>query len=299
MFDRIQFIFSEALTSMRRNYASSLAAVVTAGIALYFLGGLAFGYIQLSNFANTVTDKFDMTVQLKDGTTEAQVKQTAPAIRRIQGVKSAVWIPRELEWERYKKNNPEIFRDIDNPIAEQIKVTLTDLKYSEDVAKAIRALPTVDTAPGSVSYMKAEQSFVQGAMGFFRDVGIYAGPLLFLVAGALIYNTIRLAILSRALEIRIMRLIGASRMTVRLPLVIEGIVHGAMGGILATWLLMLSYRYLDNLHQRWGVPDVATGKIADLPMFPFLGILEALTLIGAVYGLICSLVAIVVPHRNR
>jgi len=84
-----------------------------------------------------------------------------------------------------------------------------------------------EVAPeGGVVYLKAEQNFLEKTLYFIRWLGLVFGGLLFLTGGILIYNAIHMAVLARRVEIRIMRLVGASQLTIRIPFLIEGLCKG-------------------------------------------------------------------------
>jgi cell division transport system permease protein len=108
----------------------------------------------------------------------------------------------------------------------------------------------------------------------------------------LIYMAIRLTVLSRRLEIRVMQLVGASRLTMQVPFLFEGIVQGAVGGLWATFMIWVAHQVL--------VGYVATFQSIDsvpaLPVSAFLGVLVGA---GALYGLLCSSLAVNTPLKYR
>ena len=112
------------------------------------------------------------------------------------------------------------------------------------------------------------------------------------VAGVLILTAIRLTVESRRVEIRIMRLVGASRIVVGLPFVLEGILQGAVGGALATAGLLASQRVVEAQ-----LNELSMGvALAPFPTPLYLGALSA---VGGGYGGLCSALALRTPMRAR
>jgi cell division transport system permease protein len=290
MRDRLQFLLSEAFTALRRNGLMTFAAVSTSAVALFLLGGLAYVYMRVSAAAEDVSGKFEMRVWLKEQTTVAQVKEVAKKIRAIDGVKEARWVPKEHEWQRQRQEMPDVTEDLENPFPHSFKVVLTDLSKASDVSTKIQMLPSVET--DGVTYMKAEQQFMDELLRFLRWLGFGLGGLLLATAGILIYNAIRLTIFARRREIRIMELVGASQFTVRTPFIIEGAVQGAVGGALAALLILAA----QSAVQRQVVAIQPLTKFAPFPLWTAMGLLA---IAGGIFGSLCSTLALREPLRSR
>lgn len=293
MLDRLQFLLGEAFIALRRNGWMTFAAISTVAVSLFLIGGLGYFYFELSKMSEGMTGKFELRVMLKDGTKQAYISQTAAQIRQIAGVKQVNWIPRDRVWKKFLAENPENLKyvDIDNPYPDSFKITLSDLKRTDAVIAEIKKLPAV--VEDEVQYLQAEQQWVEQLQAIVRWLGTALGGLLFATAGILIYNAIRLTVISRRLEIRIMQLVGASFLTVRIPFYIEGIVQGAVGGLFATLLIWACDQVIASR-----VAGLA-GGIANFPPFPTSTYALALSALGAGYGLLCSMVAVRAPLRYR
>ena len=88
-----------------------------------------------------------------------------------------------------------------------------------------------------------------------------------------------------------MSLVGASRASIRFPYLIEGVVHGTLGGILATVLLLACQSALQNR-------ILTFQAFTQMPPFPFANVLQILCLAGALYGMFCSYLAVIIPMRR-
>lgn len=288
MFEKIEFLIGEAFTALWRNLLMTFAAITTVAVSLFLLGSLGFVYLRLDEFGSALPSKFEIRAYLKDGSTKKDVRAAAATIRAFSAVKAAVWVPKDKAWDRWKQEHPETPSDLPNPLAESLKITLADLDQGDSVAAQVRALPAVE----EVRYEEEAQNLVAQALKLTRFLGVWVGGLLFLTAGVLIYNAIRLNVLSRRLEMRTMQLVGASRFTIRMPFLIEGMFQGAVGGALAGVLMLggsAAFARLMTRFSAFGAPQP----------FPFLQALGMLSLAGLSYGLLCSWLAVRSPLKFR
>jgi cell division transport system permease protein len=289
MFDRVTFVIGEAFVALRRNLAMSIAGITTGAVALFLLGLLSFTILVANDYAKSVPNMFDMRVFLNDGTSKDEVKKTVQAIRGIAGVAQVTWIPRDNAWLKMQREEPELTRGLENPLPEQVRVIVSDLARAETIATSIQELPTVAPEDG-VHYLRKEQQIANAFLQALRLLGPEVAGLLIFATGVLIYNTIRLTVLARRLEIRIMQLVGAPQSMVRVPFLIEGTVQGLVAGIFSGLLLLASLRVLQG--------QLRTDTIG-LAAFPIRQAMALMSLTGGGYGLLCSLFAVRVPLQYR
>ena len=291
MIDRIFFVIGEALIALRRNGFMTFACISTVAVSLFLLGGLGYSYLRAVDYAKAIPGKFDMRVYLKPGTNSKTISDTAKQIRAITGVSSVAWIPKDKAWAKETKQDPANTIGIENPYPDGFKVTITRLKDGDRVAEQIRSLASVDPDPG-VIYLKDEQHLIDEGLQVMRWLGTFIAGLLFFTAGILIFNAIKLTITHRRREIRIMQLVGASRFTVRFPFLIEGMVQGIVGGLVAAFMLGGA----QHVFQRFLMDLDARVQISIFPYWLAIGVLSGT---GGVYGLLCSWLAVMAPNRGQ
>ncbi len=284
MFDRITFILGEWLASIRRNLGMVILGIITVSVCIFITGGLALTYLGILKYGQALSDKFEMRVFLKDKTSVQQISVIAQKIRLMDGVATVNWIPRDKAWAKFKAENPEKTKDLDNIFPDAYKIVLKDLSKSEGLAVTIQALPEVE--PDGVKYLQNTQKQVEESLRFLKWIGLVAGGLLALVSGVLIYIVVRLTAMSRRLELRIMSLVGATYTTIYTPLLLEGTFQGAVGGVVASLLLRVSY---NQLQSSLG----AYPYISGLAAFPTNPVFIACSAAGAAYGLLCSILALI------
>ena len=283
MLDRIGFVFGEAMVALRRNGFMTFAAISTVAVSLFLLGGLGYSYMRAVEYARTIPGKFDMRVYLLPGTSSEKISDAAAKIRQIPGVASVSWIPRDKAWAKEMNDDPANTAGLDNPFPDGFKVTIKSLKVGDSVAEQLSALPEIDKDPG-VIYLKDEQHLIDDGLQVMRWLGLVIAGLLFLTAGVLIFNAIKLTITQRRREIRIMQLVGASGFTVRMPFLIEGIVQGIVGGAVAGLMLRGANHVFQNFL-------MSLASRTQLAVFPTLQAILILGGVGGIYGLLCSWLA--------
>lgn len=292
MIDRIQFLIAEGFLAMRRNGWMTFAAITTVAVALFLIGGLSYIYVQLREGTGKLTGVFEMRASVVEETPPAKISAIAKEIREVPGVKAAYHIPRDKAWQKYLQEHPEHreYAELENPYPDMFKIVLTDVGKAESVAGAVKAIDGIKR--DEVKYLSDVAELFTDLQAIVSWLGMVIGGILFITAGVLIYNAIRLTVISRRLEIRIMQLVGASFLTVRIPFYIEGIVQGLLGGVIATFVL-----YACQLGLEMRLPQFFAE--VKLPPFPWMAFLMLLPLLGAGYGFLCSMVAVRTPLRYR
>jgi cell division transport system permease protein len=256
---RIRFLFGEALTSLRNNLATTLAATVTVLIVMFFLGV----FISLGSYMYAKIDQVRQDVKvrvfLRDDATGAQRTalmgrlQANPAVLKVTYLTKAEAL--KVEAASLGKDSRQILAQLDtNPLPATIVATLRHPGEAKAVAATMKGQPGVQRNDG-VKYGEGT------ADRFLRTTSIIeavVGALILLLAVAavlLIANTIRLSIFSRRREIEVMKLVGATNWFVRLPFMFEGMICGLTGALASIVLLWGAYVLL---LQDWLSPSSGT-----------------------------------------
>lgn len=291
MLDRFEFLLSEAFTALKRNGWMTFAAITTSAMALFLTGGVAFAYRGVNAYMNTLPSRFEMRIFLKDEVKPEVAKKLTTKFKAISGVDRADYMSKEEAWTLFKKQNPDYpTAGIKNPLPEAYTVTLKEIDKADSIAASIQKMPEVEK--DGVKYMRKERDMLSQALGLLRLVGLSLGALMVITGGVLIYNAIRMTFVTRRKEFRIMEMVGAARETVIIPLMIEGIIQGVTGGIIASAFVLFSHQYLRVQLQAFS----GIIQLGDLPAGMVFG---WLCFAGALYGLICSVIAIRGPWRTE
>ncbi|MCS7301460.1 MAG: ABC transporter permease [Fimbriimonadales bacterium] len=281
MIDRVRFILQETWASLRGNPAMQAAAVSTACIALILLGSAGMALYKLDALAQSLPSQFEAAVFLKVSATRQQALQLQAEIQKMPEVAQVTLTPREQAWESEKqKLAPEVnLADLPNPLPDKLTVRVHAPEQLPAVAERIAQSPLVDEVIDSRQELRA----VLGVARLVRWVGLGIGGLLTLSALILIYNTVRLTINARRHEVQVMALVGATLRSIRLPFVLEGMTQGALGGLIAALVTLLSAGLLSEyMVSQWQF-------LKDMPPgLPPTTLAVALPTLGALMGGLCA-----------
>jgi cell division transport system permease protein len=281
MLDRARFIWSETLTSLRRHGMLQVAAVSTACVALILLGSVGMMLYKLDAIAQSLPREFEMEVFLKPTVPRARTLELQQHLRTMPEVAGVQLVPREQAWEEEKRRYAKEINlsDLPNPLPDKLIVRTHQPEQLPQVGARLRAHPDVD----EVLDQRETLEQVLSVARLVRWLGLSLVSLLMLSAFVLIYNAVRLTILARQLEVRIMALVGATLRTIRTPFILEGMVQGGLGGMVAAMLVLLGAGLLsDYMLRLWPfLNDLPPGAPATL-------VLLGLPALGMLMGGLCA-----------
>ena len=230
----IGFSIVRAWQGFWRNAMMSLAATATVVLMLVLLSALFIVIAGLNSGLEFIESKVAVTARLEDNLSEARRERLIAEVEAMPGVASVDYVSpaeamRRLQ-ETYRETGRELdLGDPDSPITlfASLEISLTDPDASGDVGAALEAHDDVER----VLTKQAEYDTLLNIINVIRTVGLVGLGLVGLTVLFMIINTIRIAVYSRANEIEIMRLVGASDSFIRWPFILEGILCGLIGAL--------------------------------------------------------------------
>ncbi|MDQ6649186.1 MAG: permease-like cell division protein FtsX [Actinomycetota bacterium] len=236
---RASFVLSEMTTGLRRNFTMTFAAVVTVMLSLVLLGSAVLVSKQVSTMKDFWFDKVEVSVFLANDVSQDQRAQLNGDLSSNAEVKTVFYESKEDAYKRFTqqfKDSPALVKNVSaDALPESFRVKLKDPTHYEVVASAFRSRPGVEEVQDQRAIL---QPFFK-LLNVVRVVAIAVAVLMLLVALLLISNTVRVAAFSRRRETGIMRLVGASNAYIQLPFLLEGIVAGLIGAVIASALLFV------------------------------------------------------------
>ncbi|MBN6052606.1 ABC transporter permease [Nonomuraea sp. RK-328] len=250
---RANFIFSEVWIGLRRNLTMTIAVVITVAVGMAMLGVGLMINAQVSMMQSFWYDKVEISVFLCNqgsasekckgkGISDEQTAQLKTQLEKIPGVSpgGVIFENQEQAYENFKQtyatNKALIEAATPKDMPTSFRLKLSDPENYEPVVKAAEGLQGVSQV---INQRELIGKFFD-MLSTLRWAAITVAIILVLAAALLIGNTVRLSAFNRRRETGIMRLVGASNLYIQLPFVMEGMIAGLIGGVLAAVLLIVA-----------------------------------------------------------
>jgi cell division transport system permease protein len=263
---RLLFFIREALRALRRNGAPSLAAIITTGVTVVLLGVLIPVFQTTQAKSNQVRGELNIQAALYGDATQAEIQALRGQLAEVPNVKEVEYITKadaltELKEDLGAKKSHELTSELAaNPLPASFRITPQD---ASDLPGIRAAIMTGGPGGRSISPIVSkifdrqdEAQKIEQVTSALKIVLTVITILLVVASLMLIGNTIRLSIYTRRREVEVMRLVGATRWFIRWPFMIEGVVVGVVGGLVAILILWLGkITIVDPLSGSLGVLD--------------------------------------------
>lgn len=240
----INYFIVDALKSIKRNITVSFAAMLTVLVTFFVLGTFTLVGLNFNKTIEDVADKIEIKVYLQDDIKLVNQREVEIKLAEQEGVKAVTYESKDEAFTKLKKDLEgnsgmlEGYSLENNPLASSYIVTLEDASYAGDVSKAVEDMTGVESITNQQELIEK----ISNVVDFVQILGVVLFFVFIGVSIFLIMNTIKLAVYSRRREVGIMKFVGATDWFIRWPFVIEGMIIGAVGSLLATAILYFIYR---------------------------------------------------------
>jgi cell division transport system permease protein len=265
------FFLREALRGLRRSSAPALAALLTILLTALVLGVFIPIVQATTGTANEVRSRVVVDVYVSDSSTGGETEELRRELLSTPNVQSVEFISKAEALARAEEKNPKAFREGaellgSNPLPASFRVTPEDPDRLQEIVDSLapngrRRLAAID----EVRNREEETDKILSATGLVKGLTAGLAGLLVLASVALVANTIRLSVFARRREVEVMKLVGATNWFIRWPFVIEGMIVGFVGGLLAVLLLTVAKETLiDPLSEDFAL--LAAPDTIDFPL---------------------------------
>ena len=269
---RAAFFVKEAFRSLSRNAAPSLAATITVLLTALVLGIFIPIVQATTGSANEVRNRVLVDVFIDNRATNTEVEELRAEIAAIPNVKSVEFVSKEEALKEEQKERGELYELLGrNPLPDSFRISPDDPDEVESIADRLAPADAQGTrqpqlaAIDEVKYREDETDKILSVTNLVKWLGGGLALLLVFASIALVANTIRLSIFARRREVEVMKLVGATNWFIRWAFVIEGVIVGAMGGVLAILLLTIAKEtVVDPLSDRFAL--IAAPDTIDFPL---------------------------------
>lgn len=237
-----EYFIKEVFRSLMRNNWMSVASVGTVAVSLFILGMFTMLVLNMNKMAETLESQVQINVYIKEDVDKEDVDDLENVLNDMQGVERVTFVSKDDAMERFRQRLGDQSSLLDaiedtNPLPDAFEVELKEPALVKTAAESIGRYEIVEEA-------KYGQDVIENLFDITRLIRLFGAGLMVLLAAATLFiisNTIRLTVFARRKEIAIMKYVGATDWFIRWPFLLEGMVLGLLGGIIADVVLRFGY----------------------------------------------------------
>lgn len=279
----------DALKSVVRNFSLSFASIMCTTITLILVAVAVVAAANVNNATKLIEDELTIVTYLKKDVTEEQIENIKSEISSYKNIEEVTFKSKD-EWKLEMSEYDDSFKTVlnyldENPLMDSFVLKVNDVKKLSETSEYIKAINGVDT----VKYGEGMVEQVISIFDIVQKIVVVVVIALVVVTSFLISNTIKLTIFSRRNEIEIMRLVGASNITIKLPFLFEGFIIGLIGSIIPVCITIYGYVILySRMHG-----ELFSNMIMLIKPYPFVFWVSLIVVaIGALVGMYGSIKAV-------
>ena len=286
----IEYYIREVFISLRRNNWMSVASIGTVAVSLFIFGMFLMMVMNMNKLAENMESQVQINVYLLDKVDREQARDIEKDLKEIEGVESVGFVTKDEAMERFKDrlgDQKTLLDALDetNPLPDSFEVTVTNPDLVKTAAEKMEKLEGVECA-------KYGQDVMEHLFEITRLLRIFGFTLMLVLAFATLFiisNTIRLTVFARRKEIAIMKYVGATDWFIRWPFVMEGMVLGLFGSIIAAMVLRTAYT---------AMAEKVYDTLAFFPLIPEQPFLTYITIIVVISGMVVGAIGSAVSIKK-
>lgn len=286
----IEYYIREVFISLRRNNWMSVASIGTVAVSLFIFGMFLMMVMNMNKLAEHMESQVQINVYLLDKVDREQARDIEKDLKEIEGVETVGFVTKDEAMERFKDrlgDQKTLLDALDetNPLPDSFEVTVTNPDLVKTAAEKMEKIDGVECA-------KYGQDVMEHLFEITRLLRIFGFTLMLVLAFATLFiisNTIRLTVFARRKEIAIMKYVGATDWFIRWPFVMEGMVLGFFGSIIAAMVLRTAYT---------AMAEKVYDTLAFFPLIPEQPFLTYITIIVVISGMVVGAIGSAVSIKK-
>ena len=283
MIRNVKYFFSQGVKGLVSNSLMTLASIGIVIASLVIFGFFLILGMNLNTVSEQIKDQCEITVFVPREMEHDDVRNVGQKLSELEYVKEARLYSKEERFQDHKESSHRAQAEAietleqDNPLRDAYVLSLTEVEKAEQVAKAAEKVEGVE----EVSNRQDIINQVLSMTNTVRHVSVWLLAVLAFVAVFIISNTIKLGMFARRKEINIMKFVGATNWFIRWPFIIEGMVIGAVGALIACGIVLVGYNSIFPGLQHF-MGDIEMVRMDDVTTIVILAFLGMGTLIGMI-----------------
>lgn len=235
----IRYFASETGINLWRNRLMSLAAIFTVAISLSLVGSALLVKQGVSTATSEWKGNVQLLIFLQPNVTPTEFRAVETQLHELPAVRSFSYVPRAeayADFRRLLANQPDLVNAVpESAVPTFLRVSLVNPAEARAVGAIFQGQPGVDTVNDNFTAISTILTVSNVAQTIILTIAI----VLLVSAVILILNVIRVAIFSRRREVAVMRLVGATNSFIQIPFMLEGLVQGVLGALVAAGVIVL------------------------------------------------------------
>lgn len=279
----IFFWIKESLKLIGRAKSSFFLSLISTSISVLLIAACAI-IIQASNtFQNNLKESVKINVFLKDNISKSETSKISKEISNKRFVKSVSYIDKNQAADNFIKETGEDFRKLldYNPLPASFLVTIKgDFVQQDTLKKLISDFSKIN----GVDEVSFQQDFIYKLLQYLTEIKKYIfiiTAILFFISLYLVYSTVKLITTSKYEELETMKLVGAKLSTIKMPIVLNGVLIGLFASIISLGIFLIFLNYFNNYF-----------KLYEIIHFRLRYFLGGMLLLGPVLGFFVSLISL-------
>ena len=271
----IALFLRRAVKDLIQNHFLNVVTVITIALSVLIVSAFILFFININDMTDSWKEDIRIMAYLKSDASPIEPGDVEKKIKLMDGVITTRFISKHdalIQLQTQMKRQSSLFTTLkENPLPDAFEIRMireaVNNKKIERLAKQIEALPSVDEVEYGQSWVGRYINIIH----LFKLTGYALSCLFFIAAIFIVANTIRLVLYSRQEEVEIMRLVGAEDRFIKAPFYIEGLILGALGGIIGMLALYMTFLYISSnmeenlasgfLNIRFFPPEISCGLI--------------------------------------
>ncbi|NLV99385.1 MAG: hypothetical protein GX034_06275 [Clostridiaceae bacterium] len=279
--NEIRYAGKAGIRNLGRHPLLLIASVLTLTLMLFLLSVFVVFSRNASHLSKIAAQQPPITISMRVGAEASSIEQMRQLLSSDTEniVEYAEFTP-EMNFQNFKEDigKEELWEgfSVEDNIPYTFNVRLTDPDYGAEFKTTVESMPDVYEVMMETEVMKLLSKLSM----WTNRIGIIVFIVLSVVSALIVANMIRVAVLSRSNEINIMKYLGATKGFIELPFIIEGVMSGFIGALLASLASGLLYVYIQNRFSR-GLSGISQGAFTLLPNSKVIGSITGINLLVA------------------
>ena len=295
---KIKYSMSQAKKNVIRNGLMSVASLFTITCCLLILGLFTIISFNINFFSEQLKDQCEVQAYMLQGTSDERMEEIKTEIENIENVKTVSLYTKEELYEfamtdvfKGKEDMMPTYDENDNPFSDSYQITLVDISKT---AQTISEIEKINDMEHVEDRQELTNIIIVGSNAI-KNVSVVIMIILLVISMVIISNTVRLTVFNRRKEINIMKYIGATDRFIRTPFVMEGMLIGFIGALIAFGVVSWGYNEVIRLFGEL----LDSVEFGSLSLVPYTTVAPTIIILFVGFGCLIGVVGSLISMRKH